>query len=286
MDTNVDVKIEFKEREFILLKIGPLPKIVRTEKTDIETLINDFLKEELETRQSGFDDSDDNSQEEPQPYDPHKINIRNDRWSISHMFELIDKWNQVELSPDFQRGFVWDYKRKSQLIESLMLRIPVPAFYLSEAVDGKYQVVDGLQRLTTITQFLRNGFPLKHLEYLKDQENRYFTTEGKKKGIETSYWRNVLQTQITVNIIESTSPAKVKFDVFRRVNTGGKPLNNQEIRNCLSNENTRRLINELAYSEEFRDATSGSVGTSRMQAQELVLRFIVFWHEKINRNLS
>ncbi|MGB1241985.1 MAG: hypothetical protein ACPG49_05660 [Chitinophagales bacterium] len=73
----------------------------------------------------------------------------------------------------------------------------------------------------------------------------------------------------------------MKYDVFRRVNTGGKPLNNQEIRNCLADSEPRNLLNELANSDEFIMATNGSVRTTRMQAQELVLRFISFWHERI-----
>lgn len=280
------VQIHFTERSFVLQTVDDLPAQIVSDQTDhIRTWINDFLKEELERKQSGLDISDENEQAEPQPYDPHKINIRNQNWSVSHMFELIQKWNQVELAPDFQRGFVWDYARKSQLIESLMLRIPVPAFYLAETEDGRYQVVDGLQRLSTITQFLNNEFPLKHLEYLNDQEGCYFekSEDKKKKGIDANYWRNILQTQITVNIIEAKSPAKVKFDVFRRVNTGGKPLNNQEIRNCLAEKYTRDLINELAFSEAFIIATGRSVSTARMEAQELVLRFIGLWHDRVKQ---
>lgn len=277
------LRIEFEERSYVLEKIDYLPADAGIDRVAIEAWINDFLKDELERKQSGFDESEDNESAEPQPYDPHKINIRSQNWSISHMFELIDQWEQVDLAPDFQRGFVWDYARRSQLIESLMLRIPVPAFYLSETEDGMYQVVDGLQRLTTITSFLRNEFPLKHLEYLSEQRGRYFKADPDKnrEGIDGNYYRNILQTQITVNIIEAGSPPKVKYDVFRRVNTGGKPLNNQEIRNCLSEKHTRALINELAKGEAFRKATSGSVSTTRMQAQELVLRFIGFWHNRV-----
>jgi len=280
------VRIVFNEQAFVLQKIEYLPEQLNSiQPENIQAWINDFLKDQLERRQSGVDDSEETEQLEPQPYDPHKINIRNQNWSVSHVFELIDKWKSVELAPDFQRGLVWDYARKAQLIESLMLRIPVPAFYLSETDDGRYQVVDGLQRLTAITQFLKNEFPLKYLEYLKEQEGRYFEddTEKRKKGIEPNYWRNILQTQITVNIIEASSPSKVKFDIFRRVNTGGKPLNNQEIRNCLAEKYTRDMINELAFSKEFKAATGGSIGTVRMEAQELILRFIGLWHDRVKK---
>ncbi len=271
------IRIIFRERAYLLEQIENISKEVTTDEDTISSQINELLRGILDQKQSGFDDSDADEVEEPQPYDPHKIKIRSDRWSISHIFELIDEWNQVELSPDFQRGYVWDRKRQSQFIESLMLRTPVPAFYLSETQDGKYQVVDGLQRLTTIRNFMRNEFKLRYLEYLLEQEGKWFQGETKKEGIDSTYFRNLLQTQLTVNIIEPSSPSRVKFDIFRRINTGGKPLNNQEIRNCLSEPHTRNLINELAYSKAFEVATGGSISTSRMQAHELVLRFIGFW---------
>ena len=87
-----------------------------------------------------------------------------------------------------------------------------------------------------------------------------------------------LNKSTNVSFVDCSTPSKVKFDVFRRVNTGGKPLNNQEIRNCLASDKTRKLINELANMEEFKIATGGSVRTTRMQAQEIVLRFISFYN--------
>ena len=275
------ISVRFLEEANILKKIKTKSNEIVTGENILEELINDFLKKELERRQEGFDESEDNEAEEPQPYDPKKINIRNERWSLSHVYDLINKYEEIDLSPDFQRNFIWDRKRRSQLIESLMLRIPIPAFYLSETETGKFQVVDGLQRLSTIRDFFGNKFYLKGLEYLKEQEGRYFRDIGQDKGIDRSFVRTIQLTQINVNIIEAKSPAKVKYDVFRRVNTGGKPLNNQEIRNCMAEKDTRYFINELAFSDIFKKATGNSVKTTRMQAQEMVLRFISFWHERI-----
>jgi len=277
------VRIEFEERAYVLEKVEYAPVDISLDKVAVEAWINDFLKEELERRQSGFDQSEDNESEEPQPYDPHQINIRNQNWSVSHIFDSIDRWKQIDLASDSHHVYLWDYARRSQFIESLMLRIPVPAIYLSEREDGNYQVVDGLQRLTTITKFLRNEFPLKHLEYLKEQEGRYFESDPDKprKGIDSKYWRNILQTEIRVNVFEAGLSSQAKFRIFRRLNTNVISRNNQEIRNYLSENHTRSLINELAYSEAFQQATGGSVSTTRMQAQELALRFIGFWHNKI-----
>jgi hypothetical protein len=285
-----------KEYEYIFITFeeggGKLNTDIRIDKSpeielnqeEIIGLLEGFIEKQVEIRKGGTEENEED--EEAQPYDYNKISIKMDRWSLSFVHEMIKDYKDIDLSPDFQRNYVWDTKRKSQLIESLMLKIPVPAFYLAETNDGKYQVVDGLQRLTTLNNFMNNEFPLKYLEYLKDddkeknQEGRYFRDEEKKKGISPEFKKNILKTQINVNIIESKSPTKVKFDVFRRVNTGGKPLNNQEIRNCLANNKTRELLNELAQSESFKKATNNSVRTTRMQAQELVLRYVGFWYER------
>jgi hypothetical protein len=273
--------ITFKEQEHILQEIMHSFSGIKVNSATLETIINDFLKEELERKHEGIDDSDDSSDEAVQPYDPKKISIRTVVWSLSHVVELISKWKKIDLNPDFQREFIWDYKRKSRLIESLMLNIPIPAFYLAETKSGISQVVDGLQRLTTITEFLNNEFPLKYLEYLREQEGKYFETNGNQAGIDGEFQMNILQTQFTMNIIDSRSPIKVKYDVFRRINTGGKPLNNQEIRNCLASTETRIFINRLAESDIFKQATGYSIKPTRMEAQEFVLRFIAFWYFKI-----
>jgi len=139
--------------------------------------------------------------------------------------------------------------------------------------------------LTTIKQFMNNGFPLKYLEYLNNNqddvdnlEGFYFRTDGKRKGLTDEYEFRLLSAQFNVNVIDSQTPSQVKFDVFRRINTGGKPLNAQEIRNCMMEDGTRELINRLARSEGFGKATGGSVSDTRMEAQELVMRFIGFWY--------
>ena len=159
----------------------------------------------------------------------------------------------------------------------------------AENQDGKFHVVDGLQRLTVISQYMNNEFPLRSLEYLKKErghevEGRYFKEDGKKKGISTEYVGRISRTQINLNIIEKSSPTKVKYDIFRRINTAGKPLNNQEIRNCLAEPHVRNLLNELGKSIDFRLATDESVKTIRMDAQELVLRFIAFYYNSLEGN--
>ncbi|MDP1817539.1 MAG: DUF262 domain-containing protein, partial [Leadbetterella sp.] len=202
------------------------------------------------------------------------------------------KKKDIDLNPDFQRHLVWNMKQKSRLIESTLLGIPLPVFYFSQDKDGVFHVVDGLQRLTTIRDFMSNKFYLRNLEHLKMCDGRYFLPDenvSDNKALERRFQRRIEQTQLIVNIIESSSPPKVKYDIFKRINEGGKPLNQQEIRNSLAKPHTRKLMRDLAYSEEFIRATGGDiakkepgVSDQRMGAQELVLRFAGFYLWKRN----
>src|SRR5690606_21417035 len=179
---------------------------------------------------------------------------------------------------DFQRNLVWSNFQKSRLIESILLRIPLPMFYFAEDFECKLSVVDGLQRISTIKEFIDNKFPLKDLQYLNESCNgRYFKDEGKKKGLDTKYSRWFNLTTISANIIDPTSPYKVKYDIFRRINTGGRPLNNQEIRNCLTGQGLRDTLKETVGLPEFKSATDNSIKSTRMDDQEIALRFLAFY---------
>lgn len=205
------------------------------------------------------------------PYDPEKIRVESKIFPIFQIKSMIDKGTLV-LKPEFQRNTVWDAVRKSRLIESLMLRIPIPAFYFDEDNDGKKTVIDGLQRLTAINDYMDDEFALTGLQYLQNECGGIFFSDLQQK-----YRTRIEDAQLTVNILDPRSPADVKFDIFRRVNTGGVPLNAQEIRNVLSNEQTRHFLISMAESEEFLKATRNRVNDVRMDAQELCLRFIAFY---------
>lgn len=249
---------------------------------EIQEKLDELLLKVIEQEQSGTENTETEAAPD-NPYDPDSIKVQTKPFNIKLIYDMIES-GDIDLNPDFQRNFVWDNLQKSRLIESVLLRIPLPMFYFSEDNMGLITVVDGLQRLTTIKEFMDNKFALRGLEYLKDScEGRHYSDKNKDgtlnnlNGIDPKYYRWFNMTQFTVNVIDPSSPAKVKYDIFRRINTGGKPLNNQEIRNCLASKNLRDILNEMANLSEFRQATDYSIKSTRMEDQEVALRFICFY---------
>lgn len=242
-------------------------------------------KEKLESTASGIEPTTENdtfiSKQEIRPYNPDLIRVDTKQFTIHQISKLIQD-GDIDFSPDFQRHFVWkEIEKKSRLIESIMLRIPLPVFYFAQDEQGKFQIVDGLQRLTVIRDFLNNKFKLKHLEYLKDSEDKFFSLKEKKEPIEQKYVRRIEQATLTINIIDAQTPTSVKLEIFKRINQGGKPLKSQEIRNCMSANKTRGLMQKLSNSTEFKDATDYSINGLRMEDQEIVLRFCAFYYLSI-----
>lgn len=212
------------------------------------------------------------------PYDPSLIRVDPKMFSLRNILDMIDE-DDLDLAPDFQRLKVWKPWQKSRLIESILLRIPLPAFYFSTDPNGRLLVVDGVQRLTTVFDFVRGGadkkswFPLSDLEYLENEVGgqMYKQLEG------TSWAKRINTTQIVANVIDPQTPTAVKFDIFRRINTGGTPLAAQEIRHCMSGPRSRDLLKRLSISKEFDLATGGRLsGHPRMADREMVLRVLAF----------
>src|SRR5690606_13684153 len=184
---------------------------------------------------------------EAKPWDPSKIRISTKPFSLRQVVDMIGD-EDIDLAPDFQRLYVWKPVQRSRLIESILLGIPLPAFYFNQDLEGAMQVVDGVQRLTTIHKFVVGGEVLSDLEYLKDLEGQRF------KDLDVVLRRRFQQTQIFVNVIEPQTPDDVKFDVFRRINTGGSPLTPQEIRHCMSRKRSRELFKQLTNLPAFHQA--------------------------------
>lgn len=242
----------------------------------IKSLLDlEAAKNEEEQRLLGIeiDFAEDEEKEELKiPYDADKIRVDSNVFSVFQIKRLIDR-GMLDLMPAFQRKEVWDNRRKSLLIESLMLRIPIPAFYFDEDNNSKKTVIDGLQRLSAVNSYMNGEFTLTGLQYLQEECGGRLFDELQQK-----YQTRIEDAQLTVNILDSRSPKNVKFDIFRRVNTGGIPLNPQEIRNVMASDSTRHFLLLMAKSPEFLEATKKRVNDIRMDAQELCLRFIAFYN--------
>lgn len=242
----------------------------------MQAILDDLLLELIKSAQSGTDGSDTDTPPLVDPYDPESIKVQTKPFNLTLISNMIDK-GYIDLSPDFQRNLVWNNFQKSRLIESILLRIPLPMFYFAEDGEGNISVVDGLQRLTTLKDFMDNKFNLKGLEYLgKTCDNCYYSDSSKGKVLSPKYLKWFDMTQLTVNVIDPSSPSKVKYDIFRRINTGGKPLNNQEIRNCLASKSLREVLRSMIGLPEFKEATDYSIKSTRMEDMEVALRFICF----------
>lgn len=183
----------------------------------------------------------------------------------------------LDLEPDFQRNTgIWNVENQGKLIESLLLRIPLPTFYAAEIGDESWAVVDGIQRLSAIARFvapeLIDSPPLRlrRLEYLEQYEGR--TYQELPGALQT----RIDETELVVHLIRSGTPEQVMFNIFARLNTGGRPLTSQELRHALIPGRARTLLRELAQSEAFLEATQRSVKPTRMADREMVLRFLAF----------
>ena len=205
------------------------------------------------------------------PFDPSKIRVTTEPRTIDSLVRRI-RHDEIDLAPEFQRrARLWKLHKKGQLIESILLRIPLPVFYVAATEDDLWSVVDGLQRLTTIHDFLSNGFRLSGLEYLNQLEGMTFS------DLPRAMQRRIEETSLVLNIIQPGTPDEVMINIFRRLNTGGLPLAGQEIRNALYKGPVREFLAELAASGEFLRATDNRVSDARMDAQECVLRFCAFF---------
>lgn len=239
---------------------------------------------DLGINEDPLDQDEDRSSDEHviKPWDPKDIRITTKTFTIREIFTQVQE-EELDLAPDFQRDFVWKVGQQVRLIESILLGIPLPAFYFNQDKLGAIQVVDGVQRLTTISNFMRNELVLdgQKLEYLEHLKGKTYDS------LEPAIKRRFASTQLVAHLIEPQTPDEVKYDIFSRVNTGGTPLNAQEIRHCMSKAQSRTLLTTLTLSENFDLATERAFwrrvdGTlvrenRRMADRELVLRFCAFY---------
>ncbi len=196
--------------------------------------------------------------------------IRSETRTVFEVARRIDR-EQYVLNPEFQRDFIWDEIKQSKLIESALMRIPLPVFYLAENPDGRVVVVDGLQRLSTFHRFLRNELKLRGLKGNSEQLNGL-----RFKDLPAKLQNRLEDTQLILYLIDAKVPDRARLDIFERVNSG-VALSRQQMRNCLYVGDATIWLREQALSEAFRQATGGGLKPKMMRDREAINRFCGFY---------
>ena len=243
----------------------------------IEESVNIELQEEnsIEVEQQG-------SALITMPFNPNLIRIRRDPFTLG---ELIDKiqHNEVNFETPFQRKKdLWDDGKQSRLIESVLLRLPLPSFYFDEIIENEnslenqktiWQVIDGLQRCSAFNNFIvEESLALTELEFLNFNTMKY-------SDLPRELQRRIMQTPITVYVVEKGTPEEVKFNIFKRINTGGLILTPQEIRHAMNQGIAADCVANMASNPKynFKAATCYIIPTDRMEDQDFVTRFVAFY---------
>ncbi|KAA6347567.1 hypothetical protein EZS27_004962 [termite gut metagenome] len=209
------------------------------------------------------------------PFDPSKIDVDIQVVNLGLLIDML-KEGEIDLNPDFQRSSdLWSPIQKSRLIESILLGLPLPSFYFSEDKETKkLSVIDGLQRLCTLKDFiLKENFPLKleGLQFLKQFDNKTY------RELERPEIKRINSLKVVLNTLRKDTPANVKYVIFQRVNTAGIPLTPQEMRHALNQGRPAEFVKELAEMEEFLLATDRKISTKRMEDRDFVNRFLAFF---------
>lgn len=211
------------------------------------------------------------------PFATKDIKVSNANISLASLVSRLEH-NEIDLNPDFQRNAnLWDRKKMSRLIESLLLKLPLPVFYFDVSNPDKWIVVDGLQRLSTLKRFvIEKNLRLYNLEFLKELNNKNY------EELDRSFKRVIDETQIVTYQIEAQTPKEVRYSIFNRINTGGLSLNSQEIRQALNQKGQAvSFLARLCETETFKQVAG--ISPRRMADRELVLRYIAFKFYRVGR---
>jgi hypothetical protein len=208
------------------------------------------------------------------PFDPTLIKVESKTPSLDTLIKRIrGKSIQMDTSNYFQRqDDLWDKGKQSRLIESILIRFPLPAFFFDASDDNNWLVVDGLQRLSSIRNFcVIKTLRLTNLEFLT-------TLNGKGwDDLSEDLQRVIEEAQVVIYKILPGTPTDVKFNIFKRINTGGLILEAQEIRHALFQGRPSDFITELAKTREFLEATEHRIATHRMLDRDFANRFLCFY---------
>lgn len=206
--------------------------------------------------------------------------------TVRQLFDMIVE-GLIDIAPEYQRHFIWDDIRQSQLIESLLLGIPVPNLFMATNKDSSWEVIDGLQRLSTILNFLGS------LELINkvNPNSAKLTLNGLEKldslnGLKYDELPKSIQLMfmtrpIRVTVLNDRSDFEVRYDLFERLNTGGVTLHPQEIRNCIYLGKFKDFIEECAQNENFINVVKMTKNAERTgNREELVLKFFAYFEDR------
>jgi hypothetical protein len=208
--------------------------------------------------------------------DRKKIDFSGKDSDIDGLYRQYQK-GRLLIQPDYQRKYVWDSKKASLLIESILMNIPIPIVYLAATSEGKINVIDGQQRLTSIFSFIDGKFPndkdfkLTGLQVLTELKNKTF------KDLDEIEQNKLLDYSIRTITFSADSDPDLQYEIFTRLNSGSVSLNDQELRNCIYRGRFNEFIKKLAADKDFLALLGYEEPHSRMKDVELVLRFISFY---------
>ena len=231
---------------------------------------NKLLENGIPKDEENIDIENEDFEDISTPYDVSKIDIL---YEPEYVDRLVKKYKRGELNlnPDFQRNEVWKEKQKSRLIESILIKIPIPSFYIDARDESNWIVIDGLQRLSTIIRFMNDEFKLIDLEFLKEIEGDKFS------DLDRNFQRRIEDFKLTMYLIRPNTPEEIALNIFTRINTLGEPLSQQEIRHAIYNGKSTILLKELSESEDFKKTVRPSSSMKkRMNDRELILRLLAF----------
>ncbi|MDM8531652.1 DUF262 domain-containing protein [Anaerolineales bacterium HSG25] len=201
---------------------------------------------------------------------PDEVDIREEPLTIFEWMRKL-KHGSLIVDPEFQRKLVWKLEQKATFIESILLNIPLPPLYVNQNIKGNYIIVDGLQRTSTLDEFInKNGFKLTGLEVLKGLNDSTFAE------LDSAYQTKIEDKKFLIYVIKPTVPLVMVYDIFHRINTGGTQLTRQEIRNCIFLGPATRFLKRLAETDYFRQAIDNGISPKRMKDREAVLRYLAF----------
>ncbi|WDF65049.1 DUF262 domain-containing protein [Flavobacterium sp. KACC 22763] len=201
------------------------------------------------------------------PHEVRKINTQAYDKSVSDIVRMIED-GDINLNPEYQRNYIWDNKKSSLLIESIILNVPIPVIYVSQEEDDSWTVIDGLQRLNSLYRYFQRDYKLSGLEIL---------TELNKSDIKTLNPKAVRVLKnglLRIIVISHDSHPEIKYDVFMRLNTGAVKLNDQELRNCLYRGSLNDKLKNIVAKPNILKLFNLESPHNRMADCELILRFL------------